>query len=1829
MSLHYEEYIRSAMEITYNLVLKYPLDFLDFSSKISIAYPIAGLPFDATTNKMYTEFIILSNKIRTTFYGLLKRQDFREFLDHYMPSNPINSQSILEGFVKNIESALIPLNEFMDKYGDTPVPKPRTSPLMRWIDSLSMEMSQEFISFIKSQKTYFDAELTKYIKYKDDKIIDRDANITGAYADLIKTINKSVTENHPDLRLPTDSDEYTGHRYISPGFPFVDQDPELEIIEMNKMAEQLKAIIFGQFTALSSGKFMQAYKGLEALFIGEDGTEDQTMKLHTQKALKKMMEANDLGHLMPIGIDKVDLNKFDVSALLNDMKLAGEAMTNIVTSRDDTERSLGTYYWIGENEEEYTSTFIKKSDNTNVWTGDIPPDDAVILTFSQLEQWRKDKTLPVEEKKEKTLRLSKVNLMKLMSRAAMLDYLVTMIYAASFNKQLNTTGEAKSFEESATATYKIFANFDMDLEDYKDLLGQALAFDDNKTLTAVTNESHEVGIQLASALVQKRTMALNMAKLVDEDNPDAFLQYFGVGDLDSSELKWEMLNKFNTYLQTKRKGTMDKAFPTFKIFFIEEDNYVWKAFDDFYSYDAASEISIVESKHAASKTAVMRLSNVTNILTNDVFAALVNEGVNAVAGRNLNLKVGTQVMILIGYGSDYRQLRMKFKGAITEINPGSVLEITAQSWGAGLLNNVGAVGGVSYSSTSGAASMGAAVIDILAQTPGLSQLGRWHMRDEKLNDPNKVAETSFKNAYWARVLTSIAGPLQDFNPIKSNFIDVIKGLPATHAELQTEYRKNNVIVKSFGNSLYDNIIINDTRASGYGFSNWFYRVWNETSNMFTDKAGFQWHVIRQSAWDALHEVAIFLGDYIVTTLPFDEGKDIFLNPPRETLYFGPREGQYKASTFLPRIDVEQQLKSVLTETERPVSNWKDESPESKQYKSTAFLVKFGKTILAETLETMWKYTQPADEFKITHSYESTAGVERAYWDTNESFLPFFVRTLEAHGWINTANIIKNSTHVFVSHTTNMTVSYRLNDLITYEDIPKTTLHEIILNDFEGEYLNPLIKAEKYNYIAEDYIIANALRNGEITNFKGKGFEYSYPAATTGSFGTYDKVSGKPNTYSRIYNPGVGTASPFEQIHKEKENSAFYYIFFGQKTNDPRYFAKRYQKYFQEIDHAIAVDAYTQISQYSEKRKKGLTEKSTGVKLDLESAINTLKGDTQIFQYKPTIGMHAINSYEDILDNSIIATADQMYNHVEVLFDDEPDPTNNISNAKYRAQAWISYDQDPDYLRTYQTYMKNMDSNLFFNTFEANAYIEAADSEAQQAAMLTQHAVAQQVLMNVMKPMYQGTLTMLGNPHIKPWDQVFIHDDNISMYGPVEVEQVVNTISATGGYTTTIIPNLCVTYKSASKQIDDLILSIQSTIQTMGLIGTFLKHAATIGAVWFAMMPNFKSPFKGSIHGKSALGKLIGKGIMTDPEVAMKNLKHAKNLKTAEDIKNVAKKNLNPDHYVMVEEAADHYDEIRLKSKVQLKHLKTNVIQNLDSPDWTTASKRSPQITYQEWERFVSPAGQKETVRKITSWDSQIKTGKDPSGKKLTKRNISELKKKLNNLNKANEKFAKKLIKVNKNGKAIINPKTGQPVAKTVSRASRLQHKTVNQIVRYATTLENRLGITLSANDKKSIDAAVKKIKRSNASKETMKKQLNNIINIQKKVVGKSSKKTLDLAIDKSISQMTIRSSMLSATLRMLNWVGWAWTIYEAGSWIWDSLTVYATSKIFLAGLIAGENQLTWIPLEYQGKSYVAGLEGILGSPRDIDTVLWGEFQGDNNQHNRVISVLQMQLEQFE
>ncbi len=58
-------------------------------------------------------------------------------------------------------------------------------------------------------------------------------------------------------------------------------------------------------------------------------------------------------------------------------------------------------------------------------------------------------------------------------------------------------------------------------------------------------------------------------------------------------------------------------------------------------------------------------------------------------------------------------------------------------------------------------------------------------------------------------------------------------------------------------------------------------------------------------------------------------------------------------------------------------------------------------------------------------------------------------------------------------------------------------------------------------------------------------------------------------------------------------------------------------------------------------------------------------------------------------------------------------------------------------------------------------------------------------------LYQGELVILGDPTIKPHDIVFVYDNYTDMYGPVEVREVVHTMTEDTGFVTTIIPDMCV------------------------------------------------------------------------------------------------------------------------------------------------------------------------------------------------------------------------------------------------------------------------------------------------------------------------------------------------------------------------------------------------------------------------------------------------------
>jgi hypothetical protein len=166
----------------------------------------------------------------------------------------------------------------------------------------------------------------------------------------------------------------------------------------------------------------------------------------------------------------------------------------------------------------------------------------------------------------------------------------------------------------------------------------------------------------------------------------------------------------------KNDLSMRRAFPTFKIYFIEDDadedikvnGRVVRAFDDFYSYSCVQEIRIIRSRKVAADLAIIRITNIGDTLLRRRWgekAQYIKDheakyGINAERAtgifadtelenpfENMILQDGVKVQIRLGYAANPDLLESVFLGSIVEIAPsedGKILEIVCQGYGAEL-----------------------------------------------------------------------------------------------------------------------------------------------------------------------------------------------------------------------------------------------------------------------------------------------------------------------------------------------------------------------------------------------------------------------------------------------------------------------------------------------------------------------------------------------------------------------------------------------------------------------------------------------------------------------------------------------------------------------------------------------------------------------------------------------------------------------------------------------------------------------------------------------------------------------------------------------------------------------------------------------------------------------------------------------------------------------------------------------------------------------------------------------------------------------------------------
>jgi len=164
-----------------------------------------------------------------------------------------------------------------------------------------------------------------------------------------------------------------------------------------------------------------------------------------------------------------------------------------------------------------------------------------------------------------------------------------------------------------------------------------------------------------------------------------------------------------------QKMTLRRAFPTFKLYFIEEDEIEdrLRAYDDFHSYNGVKEFSVVQSRKIASDVAIITLQNVSGVLDGtrrdaitdlDYFTKkpkikgkhdsttsgeAIAEGTDAEQPfEAVVLRPGINIQLRAGYANDPRNLHVLISGRVVDITwnkMGDMAEIMVQGFGAELV----------------------------------------------------------------------------------------------------------------------------------------------------------------------------------------------------------------------------------------------------------------------------------------------------------------------------------------------------------------------------------------------------------------------------------------------------------------------------------------------------------------------------------------------------------------------------------------------------------------------------------------------------------------------------------------------------------------------------------------------------------------------------------------------------------------------------------------------------------------------------------------------------------------------------------------------------------------------------------------------------------------------------------------------------------------------------------------------------------------------------------------------------------------------------------------
>lgn len=185
--------------------------------------------------------------------------------------------------------------------------------------------------------------------------------------------------------------------------------------------------------------------------------------------------------------------------------------------------------------------------------------------------------------------------------------------------------------------------------------------------------------------------------------------------------------------------------------------------------------------------------------------------------------------------------------------------------------------------------------------------------------------------------------------------------------------------------------------------------------------------------------------------------------------------------------------------------------------------------------------------------------------------------------------------------------------------------------------------------------------------------------------------------------------------------------------------------------------------------------------------------------KPFRQYHLFDSYTDIIANNIIANGRDIRTCAVPIYKGPTFLSGFIDSTKEKVlnPLWVDFDIYPEYQKRI-----TVDTGITYKgtKFSIIGYDKFVDENSEAGGEKIAWRMGARALQDSIKDMYTGELITLGDPIIKPYDRIYIHDIYEKINGTVDVEAVVQRMSPESGFTTSIYADCISTIDDQYEQI---------------------------------------------------------------------------------------------------------------------------------------------------------------------------------------------------------------------------------------------------------------------------------------------------------------------------------------------------------------------------------------------------------------------------------------------